>query len=355
MPFGARWSTIRIWPSFGSARRSRRPASARARAPSRRCSRRCSVARATSRRRRISCWAIAAWTSMTGSRPRACRQRLPWGAGTWSVSWDTSRTTTNNPISSFDPSAAVGPPGGVLAAAAQGSQDRRGAAAVHHREEKSGELRTPIQRVGRPDGGGGQAGVLDAQGDPGERHRSAAIARARQELARQNKIRVDAGQIPPIDLVQAEAEVAQRRENLIRANDRGRGCRGSAAAADHRSGRCVILAVAHRPDRGTTPTSALLPDVDAAVASALERAVRPRPRRPRAGERARRTSNSSATRNCPTCGSRRRIAAAASAAPSSCARADSRASSPAPATEALATRSARRSPPTIRRGASASR
>ena len=31
-------------------------------------------------------------------------QRLPWGSGTWSASWDSSRTTTNNPISSFDPS-----------------------------------------------------------------------------------------------------------------------------------------------------------------------------------------------------------------------------------------------------------
>src|SRR6266699_1246152 len=39
------------------------------------------------------------WFSSTG-----VRQRLPWGAGTWSVSWDTSRTTTNNPISSLDPS-----------------------------------------------------------------------------------------------------------------------------------------------------------------------------------------------------------------------------------------------------------
>ena len=38
------------------------------------------------------------WFSSTG-----VRQRLPWGAGTWSVSWDVSRTTTNNPISSFDP------------------------------------------------------------------------------------------------------------------------------------------------------------------------------------------------------------------------------------------------------------
>src|SRR5213594_5095071 len=38
------------------------------------------------------------WFSSTG-----VRQRLPWGAGTWSVSWDTARTTTNSPISSFDP------------------------------------------------------------------------------------------------------------------------------------------------------------------------------------------------------------------------------------------------------------
>ena len=39
------------------------------------------------------------WFSSTG-----VRQRLPWGSGSWSVSWDTSRTATNSPISSFDPS-----------------------------------------------------------------------------------------------------------------------------------------------------------------------------------------------------------------------------------------------------------
>src|SRR2546426_4179529 len=43
------------------------------------------------------------WFSSTG-----VRQRLPWGAGTWSVSWDTARTRTNNPISSFDPSLQAG-------------------------------------------------------------------------------------------------------------------------------------------------------------------------------------------------------------------------------------------------------
>src|SRR4030095_16127617 len=31
------------------------------------------------------------------------RQRLKWGSGTWSVSWDTSRTATTNPLTSYDP------------------------------------------------------------------------------------------------------------------------------------------------------------------------------------------------------------------------------------------------------------
>src|SRR5262249_45775916 len=89
-----------------------------------------------------------------------------------------------------------------------------------------------------------------------------------QELARQNKVRVDAGQVPPLDLVQAEAEVAQRRENLIRANT-------TAEDAEDDLRRLII-------DPGDAsfwkmkldPTDdpigrAPLPDVDAAVANAL--------------------------------------------------------------------------------------
>src|SRR6478672_944542 len=38
------------------------------------------------------------WFSSSG-----VRQRLPWGSGTWSLSWDAARTTTNNPIASLDP------------------------------------------------------------------------------------------------------------------------------------------------------------------------------------------------------------------------------------------------------------
>ena len=53
------------------------------------------------------------------------------------------------------------------------------------------------------------------------------------ELVRQNKAKVDVGQSPPLDLVAAEAEAAQRREAADRrASDGARGG-GCAARADH--------------------------------------------------------------------------------------------------------------------------
>ena len=152
------------------------------------------------------------WFSSTG-----VRQRVPWGSGTWSVSWETSRTNTNNPISSFDPSLQSG---FQLAYSQPLLRDRRIDSARHQyaiarRNQESSELRfreAVVQTV---------AAVKQAYwtlkatlANVGVQQRSLDLA---QELARENKVRVDAGQIPPLDLVQAEAEVAQRRENLIRA------------------------------------------------------------------------------------------------------------------------------------------
>src|SRR5216683_293463 len=145
------------------------------------------------------------------------RQRLPWGAGIWSVSWDTSRTTTNSPFTSFDPTLQSG----VQIAFSQPLlKDRKIDAArqqyiIAKRNRESSELRfreSVVQTV---------AAVKQAYwtlkatvANVTVQQRSLELA---EELARQNKVRVDAGQIPPLDLVQAEAEVAQRRENLIRA------------------------------------------------------------------------------------------------------------------------------------------
>jgi outer membrane protein TolC len=90
-----------------------------------------------------------------------------------------------------------------------------------------------------------------------------------EQLARENKIRVDAGAMPVLDLVQAEAEVAQRREGLIRANT-------TAEDAEDRLRRLMMdpgdPSFWHaRIDPIEEPTATgSLPDVDAAVANALE-------------------------------------------------------------------------------------
>ena len=90
-----------------------------------------------------------------------------------------------------------------------------------------------------------------------------------RELARENKVRVDAGHIPPIDLVQAEAEVAQRRENLIRAHtaadDAEDALRRLIVNADDREFWKVRL----EPVEDLSVIAAL-PDIDAAVANALD-------------------------------------------------------------------------------------
>src|SRR5262249_41273089 len=90
-----------------------------------------------------------------------------------------------------------------------------------------------------------------------------------QELAKQNEARVRLGQSPPLDLVQVQAEVADRRENLIRAT----------AAADDAEDQLRRLII--DPSDASfwrlrvdpidePPGRAPLPDVDAVVAKALE-------------------------------------------------------------------------------------
>jgi outer membrane protein TolC len=198
------------------------------------------------------------------------RQRLPWGAGTWSVSWDTSRTTTNSPFTSFDPTLQSGV---QLAFSQPLLKDRKIDAArqqyiIAKRNQESSELRfreSVVQTV---------AAVKQAYwtlkatvANVTVQQRSLELA---EELARQNKVRVDAGQIPPLDLVQAEAEVAQRRENLIRA-------RTAAADAEDRLRRLIIDPAdasfwRTSVDPVEEPTGRVpLPDVDAAVATALDR------------------------------------------------------------------------------------
>src|SRR5258708_6662845 len=152
------------------------------------------------------------WFSSTG-----VRQRIPWGNGTWSVAWDASRTTSNSPFNSFDPSLQSG----IEVAFSQPLiRDRKIDAArqqylIAKRNETSSELQL------RESVGGTMAAVKPPYwtlkpltANVTVQERSLQLA---EQLAKENGVRVRLGQAPPIDLVQAESEVADRRENLIRA------------------------------------------------------------------------------------------------------------------------------------------
>jgi outer membrane protein TolC len=207
---------------------------------------------------------VADWFSSTG-----VRQRVPWGAGTWAVSWDAARTTTNNPITSLDPNLQSG----VLFAFSQPLlKDRRIDEArtqyvIANRNQEISELKF------RESAAAAVASVKRAywrlkatMANVDVQQRSLELA---EELARQNRIRVDAGQLAPLDLVQAEAEVAQRRQNLIQAR---------ADAEDAEDGlRRLIMDPADtafwnaRLDPVDEPQETnASPDVEAAVSNALD-------------------------------------------------------------------------------------
>ena len=152
------------------------------------------------------------WFSSTG-----VRQRLRRGSGSWSLSWDTSRTSTTNPISSFQPSLVSG---FQLAFSQPLLKDRRmdearQQTAIAARNQEIAELglgESTVQTL---------AAVKQAywtlkasSANVAVQQRSLDLA---SELVRQNRARVEVGQAPPLDLVQAESEMATRRENLIRA------------------------------------------------------------------------------------------------------------------------------------------
>jgi outer membrane protein len=204
------------------------------------------------------------WFSSAG-----VRQRVPWGNGTWSVSWDASRTTSNNLLNSFDPTVQSG---FQVAFSQPLLKDRtidsaRQQFIIAKRNEDSSELRfreSAVQTVASVKQAYWTLKALRA--NVTVQQRSLELA---DELARQNEARVRLGQAPPLDLVQAQAEVADRREGLIRA-------RAAADDAEDQLRRLII----DPADRSfwsvrvdpvdEPPGRAPLPDVDAVVARALD-------------------------------------------------------------------------------------
>jgi HAE1 family hydrophobic/amphiphilic exporter-1 len=144
------------------------------------------------------------------------RQRLQWG-GTYSASWDATRTSTNSLFSTFDPSIQSGL---AVAFSQPLLKDRKMDTArlqttIAQRNLKSSEHRVREATVQTTAAVKTAYWTLKAaQANIVVQQRSLELA---EDLVRQNRARVNVGQAPPLDLLSAEAEVATRRENLIRA------------------------------------------------------------------------------------------------------------------------------------------
>lgn len=203
------------------------------------------------------------WFSTTG-----VRQHVPWGNGTWSVSWDAARTTSNSPLNSFDPSLQSGL---EVAFSQPLIRDRKMDVArqqylIAKRNEASSELQFRETVVGTVAAVKQAYWTLKAlRANVTVQERSLQLA---EQLAAENGVRVRIGQAPPIDLVQVDAEVADRRENLIRA-------RAAADDGEDRLRRLIIDPAEPsfwqvRLETADEPAGRiLLPDVEALVATAM--------------------------------------------------------------------------------------
>ena len=151
----------------------------------------------------------AAFSNSTG-----VSQQLPWG-GNYSASWDGSRSTTNSTFTNFSPQlrsglslSAVQP---LMRNFSIDSLRQQVAISIKNREISDVDLRQTIATTMRT--------VRNAYWNLAYATASLAVQRQSLELAQQSlrdtRSRVEIGTTPPIDIVEAESEVATREEAVI--------------------------------------------------------------------------------------------------------------------------------------------
>jgi HAE1 family hydrophobic/amphiphilic exporter-1 len=195
-------------------------------------------------------------------------QTLRWGGASYDVSFNSLRSTTNDPFTSFTPSLRSTLQAVFSQPLLRNFKTDEARAQVEIAERNRSIADIQVQERTAQVGADAEAaywGLVAALTLVDVQQRSLDLA---LELERTNRARVDVGQSPPLDLVAARAEVAQRRENLIVA-------RTSALQAED-SLRTLIVDP-KRADYWTirldpaerTPSIGGQPDVDAAVRRAL--------------------------------------------------------------------------------------
>ena len=198
----------------------------------------------------------------------AVNQLLPWGGGSYSVGWDSSRTATNSLITAYDPSLVSTLNLGFSQPLLRNFKidPARAQVEVSERNVEIADTRLLEARVSTEATAErsywayvAALALVDVQ------QRSLDLA---LELERTNRARVDVGQSPPLDLVSARAETAQRRENLIIARTAARQAEDNlrTVVLDPKSADYWTI---HLEPVDRVPAVGGPPDVDAAVRRAL--------------------------------------------------------------------------------------
>jgi len=198
----------------------------------------------------------------------AIAQLMPWGGGNYLIGVNTSRTTTNSIISSFNPSLNARL---QLAFSQPLLRDfnidaTRANVTIALRNQTIAETtlqESTVAATSSAERSYWELVAARAQVDVQQRALDLAL-----ELERNNRARVDVGQSPPLDLVAARAEVAQRRENLIVARTNARQAEDQLRTLILDQQRADFWSVRLEPADKVPPVGPL-PDVDAAVRRAL--------------------------------------------------------------------------------------
>jgi HAE1 family hydrophobic/amphiphilic exporter-1 len=197
------------------------------------------------------------------------QQQLPWGGGAYSFGWNSLRTNATSTISNFNPAVTAQLQAFVSQPLLRNFKidPFRAQVETSRRNETIAEI--GLEELGTTIGAAAERAywaLVLTNAAVAVQQRSLDLS---LELERTNKARVDVGQSPPLDLVAARAEVAQRRENLIVAQTLAR------QAEDQLR---VLIVDPRRPDfwfvriqpADLVPPIGPAPDIDAAVHNALD-------------------------------------------------------------------------------------
>lgn len=195
-------------------------------------------------------------------------QRLPWTGASYNLTWDSSRQASNSFLQTFNPTLRSAVQLGVSQPLLRDLpiDNARQQLMITRRNRDIADTRLRESTVHTlADVKRAYWNLVSANALVDVQQASLDLAR---ELARVNQARVDVGQAPPLDLLAARAEVAQREEALIVAQ-------AVARQAEDRL-RTLILApdrpdlwAVHLEPTDAPPGPVPLPDVSAAIATAL--------------------------------------------------------------------------------------